>query len=58
MGFGTMRHLEETARGVWRLIVRDKAEGETGIFRSWGLKIYVGVRLALLYYYGNDGTQK
>ena len=38
--FGSMRHLEESARGTWKLIIRDKAESETGVFRSWSLKIY------------------
>ena len=38
--FGSMRCLEENTKGIWKLIVRDKAQGNIGIFKSWKLKIY------------------
>lgn len=38
--FGSMRHLEENAKGVWQLRVKDNSPGNIGTFKSWKLKIY------------------
>lgn len=38
--FGSMRHLGEESIGKWKLVVLDKANGNTGTFISWTLKIY------------------
>jgi kexin len=37
--FGSNVHLDEPADGVWTLTVRDLGSGDTGKFRSWGLRI-------------------
>ncbi|MCF6235470.1 MAG: S8 family serine peptidase [Gammaproteobacteria bacterium] len=38
--FGSTRHLGESADGDWQLIVKDKADGDTGTFQSWKLTFY------------------
>lgn len=38
--FGTGRHLDEAADGVWTLMVADKAALDEGTFQTWGLKFY------------------
>lgn len=38
--FGSMRHLDESSVGTWRLVVADKHEGESGKLAGWKLKIY------------------
>ncbi|MEK7702612.1 MAG: S8 family serine peptidase [Nitrospirota bacterium] len=46
--FGSMRHLGERSLGTWKLTVKDRGEGQTGAWQSWGIKIYGtqgGVRL-------------
>lgn len=38
--FGTMRHLGEQAKGIWKINVIDKKSGNTGTFFKWKLKFY------------------
>jgi kexin len=38
--FGTARHLDEAADGIWTLTVADRAAMDVGTFQSWGLKFY------------------
>jgi len=38
--FGSMRHLDESSKGQWRIVVRDKSPQHEGAFKSWTLKIY------------------
>lgn len=38
--FGSVRHLEEPAAGVWTLRVTDAQGGDTGTWASWGLTIW------------------
>ena len=38
--FSTVRHLGETANGVWTLTVKDLASSNTGIFQTWQLKFH------------------
>jgi subtilisin-like proprotein convertase family protein len=39
--FGSARHLGEAADGTWTLSIRDmKADGVTGTFNSWQLRIF------------------
>jgi proprotein convertase subtilisin/kexin type 2 len=39
--FGTARHMDERADGVWKLRVIDAVSQDTGTFQSWGL-IFLG----------------
>ncbi len=38
--FGSVRHLDEPAAGVWRLRVRDAQSQDTGTFTGWQLRIW------------------
>ncbi len=38
--FGTMRHLGERSRGEWQLKAVDRAEGGSGTFIKWQIKLY------------------
>jgi uncharacterized repeat protein (TIGR01451 family) len=38
--FTSKRHLGESSKGTWSLIVRDLAAGNVGTFQSWRLNIY------------------
>jgi subtilisin-like proprotein convertase family protein len=38
--FGSVRHLEESARGAWQLRVADLILGDTGQWNSWGLTLW------------------
>jgi proprotein convertase subtilisin/kexin type 2 len=38
--FGSVRHLDGAANGVWRLEVSDLAPGDTGTFNSWTITIH------------------
>ncbi len=38
--FGSARHLGESAEGTWTLKVTDFVPGETGVLKSWRLRVY------------------
>ncbi len=38
--FGSVRHLNESASGVWTLKVSDKLVQSSGTWKSWGMKIH------------------
>lgn len=38
--FGSVRHLDETARGNWRLAVNDATPGDVGMLSSWSVQFW------------------
>ena len=38
--FGSVRHLDEAASGVWKLKVSDVLAQGSGVWKTWGLKIH------------------
>lgn len=38
--FMSVRHLDETSAGTWKLVVKDLKSGNTGTFQTWGIKFY------------------